>query len=60
LTGPVSGCSSGGNAETTSPLSGAGQVYDETIRVLKSAVQNAKLGRDEEMQAIKRLDNQAR
>jgi hypothetical protein len=36
------------------------KVYDETIRVLKSAVQKAKLGRDEEMQAIKRLDNQAR
>jgi hypothetical protein len=36
------------------------KVYDETIRVLKSAVQNAKLGRDEEVQAIKRLDNQAR
>ncbi len=34
--------------------------YDETIRVLKSAVQKAKLGRDEEMQALKRLDNQAR
>jgi hypothetical protein len=28
--------------------------------VLKSAVQKAKLGRDEEMQAIKRLDDQAR
>ena len=36
------------------------KVYDETIRVLKSAVQNAKLGRDEEMQALKRLDAQAR
>ncbi len=36
------------------------KVYDETIRVLKSAVQNAKLGRDEEIQAIKRLDDQAR
>ena len=36
------------------------KVYDETIRVLKSAVQNAKLGRDEAMQAIKRLDDQAR
>ncbi len=36
------------------------KVYDETIRVLKSAVQNAKLGRDEEMQAMKRLDDQAR
>src|SRR5215211_5629437 len=36
------------------------KVYDETIRVLKSAVQNAKLGRDEEMQALQRLDDQAR
>jgi uncharacterized protein len=36
------------------------KVYDETIRVLKSAVQSAKLGRDEEMQAFKRLDDQAR
>lgn len=36
------------------------KVYDQTIRVLKSAVQKAKLGRDEEMQALKRLDEQAR
>jgi hypothetical protein len=36
------------------------KVYDETIRVLKSAVQRAKLGREEELQAIKRLDDQAR
>src|SRR6202790_2352046 len=36
------------------------KVYDETIRVLKSAVQKASLGRDEEMRAIKRLDDQAR
>src|SRR5689334_17605738 len=36
------------------------KVYDETIRVLKSAVQKAKPGRDEDMQALKRLDNQAR
>ena len=36
------------------------KVYDETIRVLKSAVQKARLGRDEEMQALKRLDDQAR
>jgi hypothetical protein len=36
------------------------KVYDETIRMLKSAVQNAKLGRDEEMAALKRLDDQAR
>jgi hypothetical protein len=36
------------------------KVYDETIRVLKCAVQQAKLDRDEEMQALKRLDDQAR
>jgi uncharacterized protein len=36
------------------------KVYDETIRVLKSAVQNAKLGRDEALGALKRLDDQAR
>jgi len=36
------------------------KVYDHTISVLKSAVQNAKLGRDEELAAIKRLDMQAR
>jgi hypothetical protein len=36
------------------------RVYDETIRVLKSAVERAKLGRDEELSALKRLDAQAR
>ena len=36
------------------------KVYDETIRVLKSAVQHARLGRDEEMGALQRLDDQAR
>ena len=36
------------------------RVYDETIRVLRSAVRNAKLGRDEELGALKRLDAQAR
>ncbi len=36
------------------------KVYDETIRMLKAAVKNAKLGRDEQMQALKRLDAQAR
>lgn len=36
------------------------KVYDETIRVLKSAVQKARLGRDEELGALKRLDDQAR
>ncbi|SMF00053.1 hypothetical protein SAMN06265365_11449 [Tistlia consotensis] len=35
-------------------------VYDRTIRVLKSAVANARLGRDEELGALKRLDDQAR
>jgi hypothetical protein len=36
------------------------KVYDETIRVLKSAVTKAKLGRDDELGAIERLDTQAR
>jgi hypothetical protein len=36
------------------------KVYDQTIRVLKSAVLNAKLGRGEELAALKRLDDQAR
>jgi hypothetical protein len=32
------------------------RAYDETIRVLKSAVHAAKLGREEELGALKRLD----
>ena len=36
------------------------KVYDETIRVLKSAVGKARLGRDEELDAIRRLDRQSR
>jgi hypothetical protein len=36
------------------------KVYDETIGVLKSAVRKAKLGREEELSTIKRLDEQAR
>jgi len=36
------------------------KVYDDTTRVLKSAVQSAKLGREEALGAIKRLDDQAR
>jgi uncharacterized protein len=36
------------------------KVYDETLRLMKSAVRNAKLGREEEVQALKRLDDQAR
>jgi len=35
-------------------------VYDHTIGVLKSAVRHAKLGREEELQALRRLDAQAR
>jgi uncharacterized protein len=36
------------------------KVYDETIRVLKSAVQKAKLGNSDMLAALKRLDHQAR
>ena len=36
------------------------KAYDETIKVLKSAVQKAKLGRDEELGALRRLDEQSR
>lgn len=36
------------------------KVYDETIRVMKSAIQKAKLGQSEELSAIRRLDKQAR
>ncbi|HKU41090.1 MAG TPA: DUF763 domain-containing protein, partial [Polyangiales bacterium] len=36
------------------------RVYDETIRVLKSAVDQAKLGREDKLHAIARLDRQAR
>jgi len=35
-------------------------VYDQTIRVLKAAVAKARLGREEELAALKRLDDQAR
>jgi hypothetical protein len=36
------------------------RVYDKTIEVLKDAVGKAKLGRDEKLGAIRRLDDQAR
>jgi hypothetical protein len=36
------------------------RVYDETIRVMKAAVQKARLGRDEMLAAVKRLDDEAR
>jgi hypothetical protein len=36
------------------------KVYDETIQVLKTAMHKAKLGREEQLDAIRRLDEQAR
>lgn len=36
------------------------KVYDETISVMKSAVRKGRLGRDEELAALKRLDDQSR
>lgn len=36
------------------------RVYDETITVLKAAVGKAKLGQDERLDAIRRLDGQTR
>ena len=36
------------------------KVYDETISVMKSAVRKGRLGRDEELSALKRLDDQSR
>ena len=36
------------------------KVYDETIGVLKAAVARAKLGQDERLDAIRRLDDQSR
>jgi hypothetical protein len=36
------------------------KVYDETINVMKSAVLKGKLGREEELQALRRLDDQSR
>jgi hypothetical protein len=36
------------------------KVYDETINVMKSAISKGRLGRDEELQALRRLDDQSR
>ncbi len=36
------------------------KVYDKTIGILKTAVENAKLGNEEKLGAIRRLDEQAR
>ncbi|HMJ13616.1 MAG TPA: hypothetical protein VK524_19495, partial [Polyangiaceae bacterium] len=35
-------------------------VYDETLRVLRSAVDRAKLGQGDKLSALERLDRQAR
>jgi hypothetical protein len=35
-------------------------VYDETIRVLRSAVEKGRLGHEDKLAAIRRLDDQAR
>ncbi len=36
------------------------RVYDQTIGVLKSAIEGARLGREEQLDALRRLDQQAR
>jgi hypothetical protein len=36
------------------------EVYDQTLRVLRTAVDKAKLGNDDKLAAIKRLDHEAR
>ena len=36
------------------------KVYDQTIAVLKSAIEKARLGNEERLEAIRRLDEQAR
>ena len=36
------------------------KVYDETIAVMKAAVEKAKLGQDDKLAALKRLDDEAR
>ena len=36
------------------------KVYDETIKIMKSAVSKGKLGHTEELEALRRLDEQAR
>ncbi|MBW1685376.1 MAG: DUF763 domain-containing protein, partial [Deltaproteobacteria bacterium] len=35
-------------------------IYDQTIRLLKAALESARLGNDERLDAIRRLDAQAR
>ena len=42
------------------PFPVATRVYDQTITVLKAALASARLGNDERLDAIRRLDEQAR
>jgi hypothetical protein len=42
------------------PFPGPIKVYDETIRVLRSAVDKAKLGRDDALFALRKLDTESR
>jgi hypothetical protein len=42
------------------PFPVATKVFDETIGVLKGAVSKAKLGNDDRLEALRRLDAQAR
>jgi hypothetical protein len=51
-------CAHGGKDGHPFPV--ALRVYDETIRVMKSAVTRAKLGNDDRLAAIERLNAQAR
>ena len=52
----VSNCDVAHGGKDRHPFPVPIKVYDETIRVLKGAVQAAKLGAGEQMQALKRLD----
>ena len=47
-------------ARTAIPFPVPTKVYDQTIEVLKAAIAKAKLGNDERLDAIRRLDEQAR
>ena len=47
-------------ARTGTPFPVPTKVYDKTIGILKQAVGQAKLGQEEKLGAIRRLDEQAR
>jgi len=52
--------SDGGEGRTAIPTRFRSKSTTKPSRVMKSAVQKAKLGRDDEMQALKRVDGEAR